>query len=229
MNVYQKIKQAREILGQTQSEFARNVGATQKDVSKIELEAKKFIPNKYIEYLISENFDINTLFNSTLDLSKNYPKDIVQEAASIYKNKTDINLTKQQIPLYQVEAIAGVTPIFTDLNQQEPYDYLHIPNAPKCDGAIYATGDSMYPLIKSGDIIAYKIITDLQNDIYWGQMYILYIEIAGDLFRTVKYVKKGNLEDTILLVSVNKHHEDKEVKLSKVKAMAQVKLSIRIN
>ena len=139
------------------------------------------------------------------------------------------NLKNQQIPLYNVEAVAGITPIFTDLNQQEPTDYLNIPNAPKCDGAIYATGDSMYPLIKSGDIIAYKIIKDFANDIYWGQIYILFIDIAGDLFRTVKYVKKGTSKDKVLLISVNKHHEDKEVHLSKIKAMAQVKLSVRIN
>ena len=229
MEVYNKIKEARELLGQTQAVFASNIGVTQKDVSKIELGSKRFIPNKYIQYLISQNFDINTLFNSNLTLSRNTDKHNVKESPSFYLSKTDYNIQNQQIPLYNAEAIAGITPIFSDLDQQEPTDYLNIPNAPKCDGAIYATGDSMYPLIKSGDIIAYKIIKDLENDIYWGQMYILYLEVGGDMFRTVKYVKKGTSTDTVLLVSVNKHHEDKEVKISKIKAMAQVKLSVRIN
>ena len=228
MEIHEKIKHARLLLKQTQTEFANNIGVTQKDVSKIEKGDKKFIPNVYIDYLIKEGFDINTLFKSNLSLSKIV--DIkVNEATELYQLRTDKNIQKQSIPIYDVEAVAGITPIFTDLNQQKPIDYLHIPNAPKCDGGIYATGDSMYPLIKSGDILAYKIITDLENDIYWGQMYILYIDIADDLFRTVKYVKKGSTSKHVLLVSVNKHHEDKEVHLSKIKAMAQVKLSVRIN
>jgi transcriptional regulator with XRE-family HTH domain len=229
MNVFDKIKIARELLGQTQTTFARNVGATQKDVSKIEQGSKKFIPNEYIEYLIKENFDINTLFNSNLELKRKNDNNLVTEPTQIYKSKTDRDIDLQTIPLYSLESVAGITPVFTDLSSQDPIDYLHIPNAPKCDGALYNTGDSMYPLLKSGDILAYKIIKDIPADIYWGQKYILYLDIGGDTYMTTKFVKKGKDDNHILLVSANKHHEDKEVHLSKIKALANIKISIRLD
>lgn len=229
MEVYYKIKQARELLNQTQTEFANNIGVTQKDVSKIENGDKKFIPNKYIEYLISQGFDMNTLFNSNLTLDKKNKENIIREPTEIYKSKTDRNVQMQTIPLYSLESVAGITPVFSDLASEEPIDFLHIPNAPKCDGALYNTGDSMYPLLKSGDILAYKIIKDIPADIYWGQKYILYLNIGGDTYMTTKFIKKGKDKDHILLVSANKHHEDKEVHLSKVKALANIKISIRLD
>ena len=43
-------------------------------------------------------------------------------------------------------------------------DYISIPRLPKCDGAVYVTGDSMYPLLKSGDIVLYKEVSDIKNE-----------------------------------------------------------------
>lgn len=147
----------------------------------------------------------------------------------VYNLRTDSILENQMIPIYNIDAIAGILPILSDLQSTKPIDHLYIPNAPRCDGAIYASGDSMYPLLKSGDILAFKIIEDFINDVYWGEMYILYIETGDDIFRTVKYVKKGENKNCFKLVSQNKHHEDKEVLIRKIKAMAQVKITVRIN
>ena len=225
MNEYYKIKKARELLGLSQSEFASKVGATQKDVSNIEAGKKKFIPKGYIEFLISQNFDINSLFDDDSELR--YIQDILHEPTQVYQQKTDTLINKQSIPLYSKEVAAGITPLFSDLNSENQIDYLHIPNMPKCDGAIFATGDSMYPLVKSGDIIAFKVISDIPADIFWGQMYIIDVTIAGENYTTLKYIKKGRSLEYILLVSANKHHEDKEVKLTKVRGLAQVKGIVR--
>ena len=146
-----------------------------------------------------------------------------------FTSRTDRVEDSQMIPLYDLDAIAGIIPVINDINKQEHVDHIYIPNAPKCDGAMYATGDSMYPLLKSGDILAFKIITDLINDVFFGEMYILFIEVAGDLFRTVKFVHKGDDKDCFKLVSQNKHHQDKDIHISKIKAMAQVKASIRVH
>lgn len=147
----------------------------------------------------------------------------------IHPSKTDKIENTQMIPLYELDAVAGVIPVIDDIQNQTPIDHIYIPNAPKCDGAMYASGDSMYPLLKSGDILAFKIITDLVNDVFFGEMYILFIEVAGDLFRTVKFVHKGEDKDHFKLVSQNQHHQDKEVHISKIHAMAQVKASIRLH
>lgn len=171
--------------------------------------------------------DANWLFTGSGNMIRENDNHL-QETKSIYQLKTDMLLDSQKIPLYNAEAIAGVVPVFDDFVEQDPIDYLHIPNAPKCDGALVANGDSMYPLIKSGDLIGYKIIEDIINDIYWGQMYILYITIAGDVFSTIKFVHKGQNEKYLKLVSENKHLQDKEVLISKIISIAQVKLIVRI-
>lgn len=107
-------------------------------------------------------------------------------------------------------------------------NFIHIPNLPKCDGAIYIVGDSMYPLLKSGDIVLYKQLGNI-DDIFWGDMYLLSIDIDGEEYVTVKYIQKSDREGYVKLVSQNPHHADKEVALSRIRAIALVKASIRMN
>ena len=73
-----------------------------------------------------------------------------------YMHRTDNSLPLQSVPLYSIEGTAGLVPLFADQTQAKPVNFIHIPNLPKCDGALYVRGDSMYPLLKSGDIVLYK-------------------------------------------------------------------------
>ena len=230
MEVHLKIKQARESLNMSQLDFATAVGVSQKDVSMIESGKKKFIPNKYIEFLVQNNFDINTIFNSTLELKKLEIIN-VNDSPSVYQLRTDTVVNgDQKIPLYDIEAVAGLVPLFQDAKETEAIDHISIPRLPKCDGAIYVTGDSMYPLLKSGDIIIYKQIHDIQNDIFWGEMYLLSIDTEDEEYISVKYIQKSEKGDQyIKLVSQNKHHQDRDILRSRVKALALVKASVRIN
>lgn len=142
--------------------------------------------------------------------------------------KTDKELDNQQVPLYDIEAIAGLIPLFYN-GKQEPVDYIQIPHLPKCDGAIHVTGDSMYPLLKSGDIVLYKVIKDIPNNIFWGEMYLISVDMDGEEYISVKYIQKSELKDHIKLVSYNQHHAERDIQMSKVRALAFVKASIRIN
>lgn len=78
----------------------------------------------------------------------------------------------------------------------------------------------MYPLVKNGDIVVYKMINDLENGIFWGEMHILYID--GDEMLTVKYVHLSEKPDHIKLVSQNSHHQPKEIHCKFLKAAARV-------
>jgi len=119
-------------------------------------------------------------------------------------------------------------PLFLDKRSLAPVDYIHIPNLPRCDGAIYVVGDSMYPLLKSGDIVLYKQIGDV-NDIFWGDMYLLSIDIDGEEYVTVKYIQKSEKPGCVKLVSQNPHHADKDIEIGRIRALAFVKASIRMN
>ena len=145
-----------------------------------------------------------------------------------YRHRTDSSLPLQSVPLYSIEGTAGLVPLFTDQAHSKPLNFIHIPNLPKCDGALYVRGDSMYPLLKSGDIVLYKQLNDI-NDIFWGDMYLLSIDIDGEEYVTVKYIQKSERPDCVRLVSQNPHHADKEIEVARIRAIALVKASIRMN
>lgn len=151
-----------------------------------------------------------------------------EDQTSVYLTKADRRLAEQKIPLYEYHAAAGLVQLFGE--HKNILDYIVIPNLPKSDGAIYVTGDSMYPLLKSGDIAIYKQINDMKEGIRFGEMHILSVLIDNDLSTVVKYVKKSEKgEDYIKLVSQNQHFADRDVHLKNVTAIALVKASIRLN
>ncbi len=136
----------------------------------------------------------------------------------------------QEIPLYDLEATAGLKELFSGGKSAiQVLDTIKIPHLPKCDGAISITGDSMYPLLKSGDMVLYKEVP--LDSIFYGEMYLLAYQIDGwEEYITVKYVQKSELGDDYLkLVSQNQHHQPKDVKKAQITAIAIIKASIRIN
>lgn len=154
----------------------------------------------------------------------------LNEATNVYKLRTDRTEDHQNIPLYNLEASAGLVALFNSQHDAKPVDYLRIPNLPKCDGALTVTGDSMYPLLKSGDIIMYKQLGNEIANIFFGEMYLVSIDLGGDEYVSVKWVHRSDKgERYIKLVSENHHHQPKDVALNKVRALALVKASVRIN
>lgn len=188
-------------------------------------------PNINLEWLITGNGNMlidNKMNNETLIFEEH--RSVQSPEVQSFDLVTDSKLEHQRIPLYSIQATAGVVPLFANSERFEPVDHITIPNLPKSDGALFVSGDSMYPLLKSGDIVIYKTISSSIEDIYFGEMYIVSLELAGEEYTSVKFVQRSELgEAYIKLVSQNKHHEDKDVRVSKIRAMALVKASIRIN
>lgn len=132
------------------------------------------------------------------------------------------------VPLYNIDAAANLKTIF-DNKHQNIINTIRIPDLPKCDGAIYIRGDSMYPLLKSGDIVIYKEIADFENLIF-GEMYLIDFTINDDDFLVVKYVKRSNIDGHIQLISYNSHHDPMDIPVKGcIRAMALIKASVRIN
>lgn len=218
----ERIKIIRKALNMTQEQLAQRLGIGKAALSMIET-GKTGLSSRNRNILIQE-LNVNPewlesgkgeMFNAEPDLTA-------------YMRRTDSSLPLQSVPLYSIEGTAGLVPLFTDRVQTKPVNYIHIPNLPKCDGAIYVVGDSMYPLLKSGDIVLYKQLHDI-NDVFWGDMYLLSIDIDGEECITVKYIQKSERAGYVKLVSQNPHHADKEVRIERIRAIALVKASIRMN
>ena len=219
----ERIKLIRKELKLTQEQLAQRLGIGKAALSMIET-GKAGLSARNKNILVQE-LNLNAEW---LDGDNGADMFNLEPDLTAFRLRTDNSLPMQSVPLYSIEGTAGLVPLFTERRNLKPIDFIHIPNLPKCDGAIYVVGDSMYPLLKSGDIVLYKQLRDL-NDIFWGDMYLLSIDIDGEEYITVKYVQKSEVDGCVKLVSQNPHHADKDVALSRIRAIALVKASIRMN
>lgn len=133
----------------------------------------------------------------------------------------------RSVTLYDVTAAANLRTLLTNKHQYA-LGQIVIPNIPSCDGAICVSGDSMYPVLKSGDILGFKEIHNFENIIF-GEMYLVAFNLDGDDYLTVKYVNRSEREGCIRLVSYNQYHSPQDIALTDITAMAIVKFSIRRN
>lgn len=158
---------------------------------------------------------------------------IVAEPILTNRKTKDYTYDQQRIPLFNLEATMGLVPVVNGngLDEEKILDYISIPSMAICDGAIYATGDSMYPLLKAGDIVAYKKVEVNPDTIFFGEIYIvaLYLDELTTM-KTIKFVQKSDLGDEyVKLVSHNSHHAPKDYKLNQIAAMGLVRASIRLH
>ena len=128
-----------------------------------------------------------------------------------------------------MEAVAGLVPLFAEHYSQSVVEVMETTLIPKCDGGLRIVGDSMYPLLKSGDIVFYKQIHDILNNIVWGEMYLISFDIDGEEYVSVKYLQKSELKDHITLVSYNEHHKPLDIHIGRIRALAFIKASLRLN
>lgn len=184
---------------------------------------------KFLAYYKKVN--VEWLITGVGQMEKDTEMNVLREPSEVYGMKTDtIHHDIQAIPLYNIEASAGIVSLFVDSSQTKPIDYIQIPNLPKCDGAVYVTGDSMYPLLKSGDIVMYKKIHNIKDGLFYGEMYLISIDLDGEELVTVKFIQKSDKGARFVkLVSQNQHHQDKDISLEKIRALALIKASIRMN
>ncbi len=219
-----RIRTLRHELEMTQEELARVLGVGKAALSMIET-GKAGLTNRNLDILV-QKFNVSPdwltagkgkMFTTSPDLRNFY------QAA-----EGEIRL--QSVPLYSTAGSVSLHALLQDgaEDKYQPINYIHIPNLPKCDGAIYVHGDSMYPLLKSGDIVLYKRLSDL-SDIFWGDMYLLSLDIDGEEHVMVKYMEQSDREGFTRLSSENKRHADKEISLDKIKSMAIIRASIRMN
>lgn len=222
------VKRAKQALNlKRDSELAEFLGVSRATVSN--WCARNSIDFPLLLGKIGESVDYNWLL-----LGKGQPhpqhrfcqSDLVRGEVEILHNpKTREAMDDRTVTLYDITAAANLKTLFTNKSQYALGRIL-IPNVSACDGAIYVNGDSMYPLLKSGDIIGYKEINNFNNVIY-GEIYLVSFLLDGDEYLVVKYVNRSDKEGHLKLVSYNTHHEPLDIPFTSINALAIVKFSIR--
>ena len=175
-----------------------------------------------IENILSEIPDVNLqwLLTGEGEMMRS-EVNILYDPPYRYKRSDD------SIFLYDIDAAANLKTLF-DNKTQNVIGSIHIPDMPICDGAVRIRGDSMYPILKSGDIVIYKEVPHFDNVIF-GEMYLIDFTLNGDYYLVVKYIKRSAVDGHIMLVSYNSHHDPLDIPVSGIRAMALIKASIRYN
>ena len=222
------VKRAKQVLNfKNDSELAEYLGVSRATVSN--WGARNSIDFRLLLDKFGDKVDYNWLL-----LGKGNPKhqprfcesELVKgEVEIIHNPKTPEPIYDRSVTLYDITAAANLKTLFTN-KQQYALGKIWIPNISVCDGAVYVNGDSMYPILKSGDIIGYKEISSFDNVIY-GEIYLVSFMIDGDEYLAVKYVNRSDKEGHLKLVSYNTHHEPMDIPFASINAMAIVKFSIR--
>ena len=221
---------AKEYLGYDSSE---KINRLKKENAKPSFEILNDISNKFeyinVEWLLTGRG--NMLKSEKAYTIEDTAEHVVNDVEVLYQHKSkaiERFWNEQEVPLYELDATAGLSTIFSNNQQQNIINFIKIPDLPRCDGAIYARGDSMYPLIKSGDIVIFKEVVDLSY-LQLGEMYLVDYTLNNDDYLVVKYIQKSEVEEHIKLVSHNPHHYPLDIPVSSVRAVAVIKASVRLN
>lgn len=215
-----------------QKEFSRIIGISPSQLNSI-ISGRDKVGLSVIEKFLNfyPTIDANWLIkgNGSMFVKKDNLE--VNDFLEVYKSikSPEKNIERQLIPIYNIEAAAGLVSLFNDFSKFTPVDYISLPNLGKVDGGLYACGDSMYPLIKSGDIVVFREIQDKVNNIFWGEMYLLSYDLEGEEYIVIKYIQKSDQEGYVRLVSQNINHQPKDIPIERIRALAQVKASVRFN
>ncbi|MFI3331072.1 MAG: LexA family transcriptional regulator [Rikenellaceae bacterium] len=212
-----RLREIRQKLQLTQQAMAQYLGIGKSAMSMIE--TGKAALSERNKNILVKNLNINPQWLNT------------GEGEMFNSNKNNLSKTHDgamltsNVPLYNIGKNFGLQRVLQKAKKITPVDYIYVPKLSKCDGAVAILGDSMYPQIKSGDIVIYKTMDSI-DDVFWGEMYLLSIDVQGQEYATIKILQKSNNEDSVILLSGNAQYQDKEIEKSKIRALAMVKASI---
>lgn len=116
-----------------------------------------------------------------------------------------------------IEGTASKAIVFDD-EREENFQIMNIPGFEDCTDAINVWGDSMYPVLKSGEIIILKEWKE--SFINYGKIYLV---VTRNGNRMIKYLKPAEEKGMIKCVSENPEHPAFDVPLKDILKIYLVK------
>ena len=196
----------------TQKDVAAKMGASVSNVSSAMNGVESVLTDKFLRRF---NDAFNTLFN--IDWLLTGEGAMLNEAAA-HGNAAATSEKKHTILYYpNVDGTMGGVQ-FLD-NPDETYIEMSIPGYTDCRFAINAYGESMSPLIKSGQIV---LLAQWQERfVDWGKIYLV---VTRSGYRVIKRLLPGKTETTIVCRSENMEaNPDFEIELADILQLYLVK------
>lgn len=134
---------------------------------------------------------------------------------------------RQVIPLRETVTAGGLSPLLERPEEFAPEEYLQIPGLSRCDGAVRIHDDGMAPLLRRGDLALYRA-ADPEGEPFWGDMYLVGVEIGGEETVAVRYLRPGRREGFLELRGADPSLPGREVERKRIRALARVVATLRI-
>lgn len=204
--ISERLKYLLKEKGYTPYAFCKETGFSESTMSRILNNNQK--PNESNLKVIVDYFKINRLWflfgagEMLLETQNRISVPNINIHSENIKSALDDQASKTRIPYYEIPATLSPIAVYSD-EKEIPIYYIEMPALKDCDFALPAWGDSMYPKIKNGQIIAVKEIKD-KSQILWGEIYL----VITDEIRAVKYLRRHKDESKVILASENHDHFD---------------------
>lgn len=127
-------------------------------------------------------------------------------------------------PVYDIDVTAGTMPRARMFCDDQIIGVVNLPDISEQCRIVRVSGDSMSPVIRSGDLIAVRELSNLQQ-IFWGQIYVVLL----DDYRLVKYVRKNPNPAMVTLRSENKNYDDMDIHRDEIRDMMFVQHIIHLD
>mgnify|MGYP004461082309 FL=1 len=199
MEIVDRIKLFREYLGIGQTAFEVNIGVARGYFSNVKTLGSDRILRIHTKY---PELNIEWLVTGNGEMIKNAER----EQKTIEISESAISETKRKGALiYDIDATCGLSGRDIEFTDEKVIGSIDAPEINPDSKIIFATGDSMLPLIASGDRVVIRKIESWDYFNY-GQVYL----IITNEYRLIKRVRRHpkDADNLILLRSENPDYDD---------------------
>lgn len=217
-----RIKELIKEMGISQNEFASRIGTDCSNFSKQmngKLGISRVLANKIIVELgVSKEWLLE-------GKGEKYRTLLTSNSKTITLPPNSLNMTANEgAKVYDIDVTAGPSGRSLMFSSEQVIGSINVPFINPENHIVKVSGDSMSPVINNGDMLAIREVKNL-NLIFWGQIYVVLL----DDYRMVKYVRKHENPEIVILKSANSEYDDIEIPRNEIRALFVVENIIRFD
>ena len=200
--IVERIKFLMKELSYKQQEFARKIDVDPSNLSKY-LNGHLPVSDSLVNRIVVNLGVSKRWLEEGDDLP--FAKQIQPPTSTIVM--TSDSKSTQGTPVYDIDVTAGTLPRARMFTDDQIIGYVALPGLEDSGCRIVkVSGDSMSPVIREGDYLAVRELTNFQQ-IFWGQIYVILL----DDYRLVKYIRRHDDPKMVILRSENPKYDDMDI------------------
>ena len=223
--IIKRLKYIISEMSMTQNEFAQHIGVDSSNLSKY-LNGRLAINESLINRVVV-NAGLSKKWLETgdeLPFAKPQPSMPGHTLISGRISYEPVGAAGAGIPVYDIDVTAGVMPRARMFVDENIIGYIDLPDMAHGCRIVKVSGDSMAPVIRSGDVLAVRELTNVSH-IFWGQIYVVLL----DDYCMVKYLRRHDDPQMVILRSENPQYDDMEVSRGDIRELMFVQNIIHID